>query len=87
MNYPNEQSKNKILFSFMVWLKNCKTSKVTFLCIEENLLRDLKSPGPLVSVPSGQFWFPTTTVICDAQSPFVHLNMNIWKFENPFQKS
>lgn len=52
-----------------------------------NFARSFKNnKAHLVSVPSGQFWSPTTTVICDTLSPSLHLNMNIWKFENSFQK-
>lgn len=47
MNYPNEQSEKEFIFCFMVWLKNCKSSKLAFLCIEGNLQRVLKWPGPL----------------------------------------
>lgn len=36
----------KFIFYFMIWLKNCKSPKLAFLCIEEVLQRALKLPGP-----------------------------------------
>ena len=73
------------IFCFMIWLKSCKSSEVVFLCMGRNL-KSFKFTRSTWFSFMGQFGLPTPTVLCDVWSLSLHLNMNIGKSENPFQK-
>ena len=85
MNYPNKQSRKRIyilLYDLAEKLQKLRSG----ISMHGKKLEELKSLGTLGLGSSGQFGLPTPTVLCDTWSLSSHLNMNIWKFENPFQK-
>lgn len=66
-------------------MKNYKSSKLVFLCIEENLQKALKSPGPICFSFFLAILISNNQSKCNAWSPSKNLNMNSENFKIYFK--